>query len=178
MCINPEIINFVSGRQYKSISYVEKLKDTFTMKELYDYDLHLQTRDKLSNTVNIFLTNEDIKNCIVDPINTLIEKKNKINLEPIEISVKNVIGVNVFPYYSINNLLPDGYLRNKAKYHGCIYYANFKYTLEDKKFIKIESSIQFRCILFKFKPRCIQPKTIILSLDEAEELSLMIQGTL
>lgn len=174
---NNEIINFVSGRQYKSISYIEKLNKESILKDLdYEYSLNMQTKDKLSNAVNIFMNNEELHEIVINPIHEIITRKNVINLQPIVKQFKNIISYKVVPYYALSNLLPSGYLLDAIKLHGCVEYLNIKYTLEDKRFIKIEASIKYRWCLFKHKPRQLQPNIIILSLDEAKELIMLLEA--
>ena len=173
-----EKINFVNGRQYKSISNIEKLHSNSIMKDLdYQCSLNLQTKSRLSNTINIYLSINELIEVLVNPIKELLERKNASNPVVIEKETKNFITKKVLSHYDLFNILPDGYNRDKIKNFGCVEYMKFKYTIEDKRFIKIEMETAYRWFIIKYKPKNIQPKTILLSLDEAEDLLLMINNT-
>lgn len=175
----PEIINFVNGRQYKSISNIQKLNKNSIMKDLeYDYVLNLQTKAKLSTTVNIYISAQELRNLFIDTLKELLEKKNSLNNESTTVSIKNYIPGKVFSYYGLDLLLPESYSRDAAKSIGCVEYLDLCFTLEDHRFIKIDGKVAYRIHIFKHRPKCIQPKTIILSLDEVEELILLLEGCL
>ncbi len=171
---NSEKINFVNGRQYKSISYIEKLNKNSHMRELdYEFSLNLQTKAKLSNVVNIYLSKEELEDVIVNPLKKMIECKDSV--KTISKRIKNIIPPVNVPYYDLDILLPDSYSRNMIKVHGCTEYLNINFELQDKRFIKIETKISYKWLAIKHKPKVIQPKVIILSLDEAEDLIILIE---
>lgn len=175
---SPEIINFISSRQFKSISYIEKLSSLSPAKEYqYDYSINLQTKAKLSSVVNIFVSAEDLKKYFIDPLKILHKKVNLKRIINVETQFRSYIPPGLFYHSALEKLLPDGYIRDCIKVNGCVEYVSIKYTLEDK-FITIESEISYKTFLFKHKPKNIQPKTISLSLDEVDELVLLLETTL
>jgi hypothetical protein len=113
----------------------------------------------------------------IEPLKTLLGKANQKNVEPIEVEIKSCIPSALFSYSSLNKLLPDGYLRDHAKSYGCTEYFKIKYSLEDK-FVNIKASVSCRSFILKRKPKIIQPKTLTLSLDEIDELILMLETSL
>lgn len=177
---SPEIINFKTGYQYRSISYIEKLSKLSLMSDDFDYDycLNLQTNDKLSNVINIYLNKNEIVNKIINPLKSLIDKKDSKLIQPIEINIKNTIPRGILTYYTLYLLLPDGYGRECLRANGCTESISLKYTLEDKRFIKIEGSAYYKYLFIKRKPKNIQPKNIILSLEEVDELILLLETSL
>lgn len=169
MSNNPDVINLVSSRQYKSISNIEILSNLSVMKEFdYDYKLNLQTKDKLSRTFDIFMSKSEISENFIDPIKELIQRHKQPILDPIITLTKNLITPNILSYYSINSLLPDS-KRERIK-PGCTEYLIMKFTLEDNLFIHIDCKTSYRYFLFKHKPKVIQPERILLTLDDAEYL--------
>jgi hypothetical protein len=173
-----EIINFINGYQFKSISYIEKFNKLSAQKEFdFDYSIALQTNTKLSSVIDIFVTKDELIQYFIEPLKTLLGKANQKNVEPIEVEIKSCIPSALFSYSSLNKLLPDGYLRDHAKSYGCTEYFKIKYSLEDK-FVNIKASVFCRSFILKRKPKIIQPKTLNLSLDEIDELILMLETTL
>ena len=175
---SPEIINFVSSRQFKSISYIEKFNSLSPQKEFnFDYLLAFQTKAKLSSTVDIFINKEELVKYFIEPLKVQKTKVNQKIIEPIEVLVKSYVPSDLFSYSSLSKLLPDGYLRDCIKNNGCSEYFKIKYSLEDK-FINIETIVYYRTFLLKRRPKVIQPKKINLSIEEIDELILLLETSL
>lgn len=173
-----EIINFINGYQFKSVSYIEKFNKLSAQKEFnFDYAIALQTNTKLSSVIDIFVTKDELIQYFIEPLKTLQAKVNQAETEPIEVTIKSYIPNVLFCYSSLNKLLPDGYLREYAKSCGCTEYFKIKYSLEDK-FVNIKASVYYRSFILKRKPKIIQPKVLNLSLEEIDELILMLETSL
>lgn len=160
-----EIINLVSSRQYKSVSNIEKVNKNLIFLD-YDYRINLQTITKLSNTVDIYLTKTELKKLVVDPLDKLMSKRNK----EVSVSTVNYISSRTLPYYKLNTLIPYCFCKKLLRLFGCNLYLNMKYTLEDDRFISVESETSIKILLFKYKPKIIQPASMLMTLDDADDL--------
>lgn len=172
---NTDKIYFHSSRHYNSVSNIEKLNSSSSYIDLpdlgYDYSLNLQTKSKLSNTFNIFLTEQELKELIIDPIEELIRRRKQILVDPICVSTSNIISSKLYSIYSLNTLLSDSLFSvSKSKQFGCMEYLNIRYIIEDHRFITMKFKAKYRWFLFRYAPQAIQPSNIRLSIEDAEIL--------
>lgn len=159
------IINLVSSRQYKPISNIEKINNNLIFLD-YDYKLNLQTVVKLSNIIDIYLTEAELKEIIIDPLDKLLSKSEK----EISVSISNNINNSTLAYYKLNKLITNSFCKKVLKLFGFNLYLNMKYTLEDDRFISVELESSIKVFLFKHKPRIIQPAAMLMTIDDAEDL--------
>ncbi len=158
-----ETFNIVDRGQYKSISNIERLNSCL-IKMDYEYRLNLQTVSHLSNTVDIYLDKNELQNSLIDPITEILKNKSLV----LETTIKNMVNPVDIAYYKFPRMLHSDFLFDLIKFHGCNYQLKLNYRMEDRRFLIIESSVVFKSLLFKHSPEEIQPASIRLSIDEAE----------
>lgn len=157
--------NIIDNGQYKSVSNIEVLNSSLNKMD-YKYRLNIQTANHLSNTVDIFLDKNELVSSIINPIKAVLKNKHLI----INTSIKNIINFTDIAYYKFPRILYSNFLLDILKSNGCKYQFDIRYSIEDDRFLIIESKVTFKAILFNHSPKEIQPAVIRMSLSETNDL--------
>lgn len=159
--------------QCKSVSTIEKLSNSnilsiFSADQTSDdiYKLNLQTVDKLSNVVDFYIFGKDnLNTLLIEPLSHILENHNDVYTRDYE----NYIPWQRIPAYKFPKLL-HGKLYDKVHSTGTTMKIGFNFSMEDSRFVVIDSFVTLKNFLSKKSPEEIQPNRIILGIPECREL--------
>lgn len=165
---NEQTIFFTSEADNSVASCIENIKSYSKLISLdneYAYKLNLRTKGVISSPVDIYMKDTDKESFICEPLECLLYGNGDIN--KVTTTLSNYIDYDHRICYNTYKFLNDHKLFNIKK----PYTLDLKATFEKiDNTVEISFKLSYKILLFNHTPNNIQPRKIILSMDEAFEL--------
>lgn len=163
------------SRRYQSKnnrSYIEKI-DNFPLIRLpFIYRLHLETKDKDTKFIDLYLNPDELKEKIYFPLTRVLDKMLDYSVKTME----NHIHTSELAYYRLPGVLHSKFLKSLVKNFGCDVKVNILYIIDSAGKIIIKPELYIRPFLFIYKLKYLQPKEFELNIKQAKTLVEMLES--
>jgi hypothetical protein len=148
-----------------SIEALDPNSQLISMDKDYKFKLNLRTRGPVSSNIDIYLNEDDLKFYLLEPLETVLSS-DKTNM--VCSKVVNRINYHDRAYYKIYKFINDNILMEFFKIpYDLILETRF---INKEKFLEMHSRLSYRILFFKHYPRMLQPKNIIIPINDAKDL--------
>lgn len=160
------IVQSRTTRTRKNASYVERIDKYPLIRLPFIFRLHLETKDKDTQFVDLYLNPDELKEKIYFPLTRVLNRMLDYSITTIE----NHIHTEELAYYRLPDAFKKKWLRQLVETFGCdmIYRFLFIIDNDEKMVIKPELSIKF--LFFKYKIKKLQPREFIMNKRDAKTL--------
>ena len=160
------IVQSRTTRTRKNASYVERIDNYPLIRLPFIFRLHLETKDKDTQFIDLYLNPAELKEKIYFPLTRVAKGMLDYSIT----TIVNHIHTEELAYYRLPDALRKKWLRKLVETFGCdmIYRFLFIIDTNEKMVIKPEVSVKF--LFFEYKFKRIQPREFIMNRRDTRTL--------